>query len=341
MEWNEQKAQQIVKKYNNRIKLQFPFKVIRVMVSLVILYWIYLFILTVSYDFSKIGPQTEFYQKLAIDWTYPELTSDIAISSHREITPLGTQKIEFPIERRIGKNHYVVSQLHLTKPIMNSRTYMEIERRYPYKAGHNGFNFYLPFHPKNERPLDGNQAPGVFGTLEKVHEGKVADFAFSTDDYRSPEEMLDLLAEYDLDVIWMPLYMGEMQKFSEWGWSSGGNSIALAQQWGLSGARITEDDFMSGSLVHVLDQQSVEESKLAMLDNMKQMLEENKRLAEQLLVTNHLQERYDYLYHEGFQVYGAVVTGPVRELLRLQEVNGFRSFQLGEMTDWNWHDEQY
>ncbi|GAE25227.1 hypothetical protein JCM9140_1207 [Halalkalibacter wakoensis JCM 9140] len=81
MEWNEGKAQKMVNKYKNRFNLRLSFKVIRVIVSLVILYWVYLFVLTVSYDFSKIGPRTEFYQKLAIDWTYPELTSDLAISS--------------------------------------------------------------------------------------------------------------------------------------------------------------------------------------------------------------------------------------------------------------------
>ncbi|GAE25228.1 hypothetical protein JCM9140_1208 [Halalkalibacter wakoensis JCM 9140] len=218
---------------------------------------------------------------------------------------------------------------------------MEMDRNYPKKAGNNGFHFYLPFHPENDRSLVGNQAPGVFETLERVHEGKVADFAFSTTEYFSPEEMLEMLAEYDLDVIWMPLYMGEMQNFTEWGWSGSGNSITLAQEWGLSGARQMEDDFMSGSLIHLLDLQSIEESKIAMLDNMEKMLGENKRLAEQLLVTNHLQDRYDYLQNEGFQVYGAVVTGPVKELLKLQEVNGLHSFQLGEMIDWNWNNDEF
>jgi hypothetical protein len=223
---------------------------------------------------------------------------------------------------------------------MDARTYMEIERSYPYKSGDYGFKFYLPFNPGNRKPLEGNQAPGVFETLEMVHEGKVADFAFSTDNYHSPEEMLQLLGDYNVDVIWMPLYMGELKEFTEWGWSGGGNSMVLAHQWGLSGARTTEADFMSGSLVHVLNEQSVEESKKAMLHNMERMLGENKRLAERLLVTNHLQERYDYLYDEGFRVYGAVVTGPVKELLKLQEVDGIHSFQLGEITDWNWHDDQ-
>ncbi|WP_391203762.1 anti sigma factor C-terminal domain-containing protein [Psychrobacillus sp. L4] len=57
-----------------------------------------------------------------------------------------------------------------------------------------------------------------------------------------------------------------------------------------------------------------------------------------MLDTSHLQERYDYLNEEGFQAYGAVVTGPVKELLKLKELKEVRSVQLGEITYWNWND---
>lgn len=38
----------------------------------------------------------------------------------------------------------------------------------------------------------------------------------------------------------------------------------------------------------------------------------------------------------GFMVYGAVVTGPTKELLRLQELEEIQGVQLGEITFWNW-----
>ncbi|WP_084221770.1 MULTISPECIES: anti sigma factor C-terminal domain-containing protein [Mesobacillus] len=39
---------------------------------------------------------------------------------------------------------------------------------------------------------------------------------------------------------------------------------------------------------------------------------------------------------EGFQVYGAVVTGPVKELLKLKENRQIQGANLGDMTYWNW-----
>jgi len=52
-----------------------------------------------------------------------------------------------------------------------------------------------------------------------------------------------------------------------------------------------------------------------------------------------LQERYDYLKKNGFQVYGAVVTGPTKELLKLKNLEGISNEMLGDvelMNGYNW-----
>lgn len=350
MEWNEEKAQEIVKKHKNRFSLRLSFQIIRVLVIIFLLFSIYMIVLSISYDNSKFKARTEFYQKLAIDWTYPELSSDISLSFTNTITPFFTQKITFPLVRKIGRNDYIVSQLELSKPLSLAFTHVEITKNYPYDAMNQGFQFYLPYDPKSGNKLGGYERFGVWKTLEMVHEGNVADLAFSTVEYYSPQEIVELLGPYDLTVLWMPLYMGEMQKFTEGGWSggdhsmsldSGGNhSMSLHSQWGLSGARLLDDDYRVGSLSYGLDKDSIEESQEAMIQNMEKMLKKKKRLAEKLLGTNHLSERVDYLNDEGFQAYGAVVTGPVKELLKLKEVEGIHSVDLGEIKPWNW-DEGY
>lgn len=47
-------------------------------------------------------------------------------------------------------------------------------------------------------------------------------------------------------------------------------------------------------------------------------------------------KRLAYLKKHGVQVYGATVTGPVRELEKLQEQPEFRDFRLGLIEVWNW-----
>ncbi|WP_058308535.1 anti-sigma factor [Gracilibacillus massiliensis] len=293
-------------------------------------------IVSIIYDTSKIGERITHIQQLAIDWTIPEYSTSLSSVSNDEINAFLTQTIEIPIERRIGKTDYIVADATLTKPLFTRFTDFQLEKPYPYESTSDEFSFYLPTNPETGAKLEGNQPPGVWETLEKIDDGYVADFAFSTSDYFTPEELLARIEPFDIEVLWMPLYMGEYDTFEEYGWSGSGNSQTLSYPWGLAGYREVSDDFQSGSLARVLDNDSVQESQDIMLKNMNKLLNNHKSLAEQLLGTQYLEERSQYLTENGFNVYGAVVTGPVKELLKLKDVEEFHSFYLGDMKPWNW-----
>ena len=344
MEWNEEKAQEIVQKHKKRFSLRLSLKIIRVSVLIILLYSVYMIAISIFYDSSKIGKRTEFYQKLAIDWTSPELSSEIGLAHTHEITPFLTQKINFPLEKRIGGKSYVVSQLELSKPLLTPFTTVKNEQNYPYESTDPGFHFYLPYDPSSGSKLSGKEDSDSWRILKMLHEGNVANLAFSMNDYYSPQEITEYLSSYRITVLWMPLYMGELQKFTEGGWEgwggwngqgSGDNTMLSQSPWGLSGARLVDEDFMGGSLINELDEESIEESQNAMIQNMQMMLKTKKNVAEKLLGTEYLQERVDYLNDEGFQAYGAVVTGPVKELLKLQELEEIHGVQLGEIKHWN------
>lgn len=334
MEWDEEQAEKIVRKHKSWFSLKFTFKIIRVLIAILLLFTVYKMGISILYDRSDIGERTELYQKLAIDWQSPELSSS-GISGTKEISSFGTQKMSFPIEKRIGRTDYVISQLTLQKPIVNAFTMREINELAPYDALDEVFSFDLPYDPHTGKRLSGiTESAEIWSTLDKLHEGNVANLALSTVDYYAPKDMIALLSPYDVDILWMPLYMGEFQGFSEGGWTNSNESMTLWPQWGLSGAR--EVDQNGSSLMHVLDEETIAESEQAMLKNMENMLGEDRKLAEILLDTGHLQERVNYLENEGFQAYGAVITGPVKELLKLQELEGVRNIQLGEIKHWNW-----
>lgn len=335
MEWNEEKAQEIIRKHKNRFSLRLSLNIIRVGVALFILYAIYMMAISIFYDHSTIGKRTEFYQKLAIDWTDPALTTELFSDTTNEISPFLTQKISIPLEQSVGGKNYVVSKLELRKPLLTAFTTINIDKIYPYVASEDGFNFELPYNPKSGKKLPQYEDTTVWHPLDRVHEGHVATIAFSLNDYYAPKEVVDLLKAYDVTVLWMPLYMGELQKYTEGGWGGGSGSMSLNTPWGLSGAKVVDDDFRGGSSIRWLTADTVEESEEAMIQNMEMMLSKNKSLAERLLGTHYLQERLDYLQNDGFQAYGAVVTGPVKELLKLKERKEIYAVQLGEIKPWN------
>lgn len=335
MEWNEEKAQEIVRKHKKRFSLRLSLTIIRVAVGVFLLYAIYMIAISIFYDHSTIGKRTEFYQKLAIDWTDPMLTTDLFADTTNEISPFLTQIITIPLEQQIGDKNYVVSKLELRKPLLTAFTTSTIDKHYPYLAGDEKFTFELPYDPKSGKKLPRVEDQTAWQPLIQVHEGNVSTMAFSLTDYYSPKEVAELLKPYNVKILWMPLYMGEMKAFNEDGIGGDGNSISLNSPWGLAGAKLIDHDFRGGASINELNTHTIEESEKAMIDNMQMMLTNNKRVAERLLGTDHLQERLDFLTSDGFEAYGAVVTGPVKELLKLTEHEEIHAVQLGDIKPWN------
>lgn len=338
MEWNDEKAKAIVQKHKRRFSWKLSFNVIRVLLGIALVYAVYMITVSTIYDATNVGKRTEFYQKLAIDWTYPGYTSSNLVDGTNEINPFLTQKIEFPLIKIIGKEEFAITKVSLKKPLIDAYSTTTIDEYFPYNRDRD-FGFSLPHHPTANEKLDETQTPYVWDQLEHLHEGNVAQLAFSINDYYSPEELLDLVSSYQVDVLWMPVYMGELKNFTEGGWSGSENDITLANPWGLVGFKHVDADFNITYSTTTLNIETVKESQEIMLKNMERMIEEDKNLAETLLGTNHLQQRYDYLQKEGFQVYGAVVTGPVKELLKLKELEGIHNAKLGEIKPWNWIDQ--
>ncbi|MEQ2526852.1 anti-sigma factor [Bacillaceae bacterium CLA-AA-H227] len=81
-------------------------------------------------------------------------------------------------------------------------------------------------------------------------------------------------------------------------------------------------------------EQSNEEVFMDILD----LLEKNEETATKIARSKSLvlSERIAYLKEHGTQVYGAVVTGPVPELRKLENNELIRSIKVGEVKLWNW-----
>ncbi|MGN7117717.1 anti sigma factor C-terminal domain-containing protein [Lysinibacillus odysseyi] len=105
---------------------------------------------------------------------------------------------------------------------------------------------------------------------------------------------------------------------------------------GLTTGRDHDEQFQGQFRVNMLADETLEESKQMMLQNMEELLEKNKSYYEGLLGLGYLKEKQAYLKEKGFTVYGAVVTGPVKELLKLKDVPSIRDEQLGDVELWNW-----
>ena len=335
-EWTKDKEKRILWKY----RFSLTMRIIRVVLILLFLFGVYMVLISIGYSFTKLGDKNSFHLNLAIDWTQPGLHGEYGRPINTEITPFLSQKLTIPISQTIGKEEEVIGEWDVTKrmlPIFSSK-----ERTYFQSSDNKQFGFILP-----EDPLTGKKLRSVtnmadqqqWQKLEMVHEGTVANLAFSTSQYYKPEELIKKLETYDLDIQWMPLYAGELKAFEpSWGRTGGGEHLSV-DTLGLSRAVDMDEDYNSWA-EWLLSSKSIDENQKVMLKNMKTLIDnESKTYLQNVLGLWYLEDRYTYLKENGFLVYGAVVTGPVKELLKLKEEQDFRNIQVGNFEYWNWVTE--
>lgn len=335
-EWTKDKEDKLIKRY----RFTLAFKIIQIGLLFGLLYFIYINVLNIAYDSTDISRKHHFNMSVAMDWKEPISKINYDFMAFSEVSPFFTQSYELPIHRRVGKEFKTIGTLKAEKKLLDSRSNMELH--YFETTQDKRFRFYLPVDYENGNKLNAGRNEQVWETLEMIHEGTVADFAFSLDEYMDPEEVVNLLKQYDIDILWMPLYTGEGETFNigrVFGYADGIQHLEVGGI-GIRGIlNPAEDDYMSLTYSYVLADDTVEGAKDSMLMNMKRLLDsESTNYLEDFLGLHFLEQRYQYLKENGFQAYGAVITGPVKEILKLQQLENIRAEQLGQLNYWNWHE---
>lgn len=332
-EWNEELEKKILKRSRYRLTA----KILRILLIAALLYGLYSIILNITVDRLHVAGESDFYTKLALDWKVPNVRGNFDFTEG-DTSLLGTKELDYPLLKRVGKADVIVGEADVRKTLNNSSS--SISYRLPETEQLNEFTFFYPEDPQNGEELSASANPDVWKTLDMLHEGTVGEMAFSTDRMMQPEELIDSLRPYDVDILWMQLHTGEFTDFTPGASGSSADDLSVFSALGLVGARTVSEDYLSGMIMHELDDMTIEESKAAMIDNMGRLLDEkNDYYIEFFLGLGNLEKRYEYLKNDGFTVYGAVVTGPVKELLRLEEEESIRGEQLGEVALWNWEKE--
>ncbi|WP_421382083.1 anti sigma factor C-terminal domain-containing protein [Bacillus salacetis] len=327
-EWDQNLENKIMKRY----RFKFTARIIQVVIAVLLLYSFYMMGVNIIADALKWDRKHLYDINLMLDWKFPNVKTTMSYPIS-ETDGLWTQRMEVPLFEQIGKEDFPTGNIHMTKGILPLSSHLQYDWETAETSDY--FRFYLPENPNSGKKYSPQTSDSAWTTLEKVHEGTVAEMAFSTTEFMEPIELQKTLENYDLQVLWMPLYTGEMKEFKA-GYGSSGNDMQLTGVYGLSSGREHDGDYMSQSQM-LLDSRHMEELQQAMLESMKTFLEEESEgYYDSFLGLDHLQERYDYLKKEGFTVYGAVVTGPVKELLKLKDIEGIHGVQVGGMEYWNW-----
>lgn len=248
-----------------------------------------------------------------------------------EVTPFLTQKKTLKVYRDVGEWQVIVGELHAKKRLWGELTY-SIEELGPYLNGDERNPFYLHSALLEGREIKDDPHPtGAMNQLGKLEDGNVAELFFSLRMLRSPEEVLELLSDYDVKATSMAVFAGELKDFKLGTYSSSGADYMIPHL--TLRPKVQFGDNHSLSLWHTFFSGDTE-----ITDHVKQLI------ADVEWMTNNIKyngvdddkHRLAYLKKNGVQVYGATVTGPVRELEKLKEKSEFWGFRLGRIEVWNW-----
>lgn len=330
-EWSQGNEKKILRKY----RFTLTFRVLRILLICFVIYALY--IAGVSIVFEKTRPDLKhaYNSLIVLEWQHPNMKGQYSKGLPAEITPFLTQKMSYPLEKQVGKEKVVVGEMRVEKSMLNSNSSMSMDLTSTNTSQQ--FNFNLPEDPVTGKATSSHLNNNVWKTLEKLPEGAVAEMAFSTSTFKEPKDLVKMLAPYDVRIVWMPLYTGEFKSFEPTSSDRISGTITIYDRIGLSGGLTVSDDY--SHISEAQDFTSLRDSQYWMLKNMEKLLAEKESYYEGFLGLHHLQERYDYIKKNGFQAYGAVVTGPTKRLLMLKDLEGISNEMLGDvelMNGYNW-----
>lgn len=330
-EWNKDLEKRILRK--SRFTLSF--RILRILILVFLIYSGYMILINIIADKLNISGENAYYSKLALEWTVPNVRGDFDFEDEN-MTFFGTKKLSYNLIKKVGHDDKVIGQATLTKRIAGISS---ISFSHPGHKQLNDFSFSLPVDPRTDRKLKANTSPNVWETLEKLPEGTVGELAFSTTSFMESKQLIESLGKYDINILWMPLYTGEFVDYKPNGWSGNENMLMVSDLIGLTGGNEHDKNYHESLRMNRLDEDTLTESEQLMLKNMEELLNKPQSYYEQFLGLGHLKQKYQYLKKKGFTVYGAVVTGPVKELLKLKDNSFIQGEQLGEVELWNWQPE--
>lgn len=332
-----ERYEELEKRILKNPKNTLSFRIIRIFLIIVVSYIVYMVIANIVAEKLAVGEENMYYASLALEWTVPNVRGDFNFKE-KEINAFGTTSLSYNLLRKVGSEDVVIGEANVKKRLFNGHS--NITYSHPGLQRLNQFSFSLPEDPRTNEKLGANTSPHVWETLEMLPEGTVGELAFSTTSFMEPEQLIEKLQDYDIQILWMPLYAGEFVNYDPYSWSQAPNLIIVSNVIGLTGGMDHDDRYNQSLRIINLGDTSIMESKQLMLNNMEKLLQKSKSYYENFLGLGHLEEKYEYLVKEGFIVYGAVVTGPVKELLKLKDASFLQGEQLGEVELWNWEKNE-
>jgi hypothetical protein len=199
--------------------------------------------------------------------------------------------------------------------------------------------FFYPENVVSYRILDG------FDQLEKLPEGTVSELYITFTNYMSTDKFLKKMEGKEMMPVWMAADTGRENERES-------NPVGPSEPFGFpymgynfrsDFKTVSREEKKEGYSEETAETESIEsygdgEKREAEFLKALHLIEEYQGRTEHLhwQTKEELKTKVDYIEENGVRLYGAVVTGPSKELLKLKEEDWVGSAKIGEKRLWNW-----
>lgn len=282
--------------------------------------------------------------------TYSDVVSSaIAVSQPNTIVhlssgtgPFFSMNLTSKIEKQVGDEQITVGDYSMKLLFGWARLYS-----YSWTDDSRNVGYYFVYPQENQSATSSMDNSNEWERLEKLPEGTVAEAYLSFDQFFTTDELLKKFEPKNLQPLWFAADTGPRTR-----------EPVVNDPLGFPYMPIWHDDDMKvvqeskekrGWFGGVTSRSSVSPSvesygdgELRNANFLKtlHLMQEHKSIADRVIPFIDLDDSISYLEKNGVRLYGAVVTGPVKELLKLKEEAWVSDLHVGEVRLWNWQDRE-
>ena len=332
--WEEEATldKKTAKKLVWRTRLSISFTVLRTLLAVFLIYTFYMIAVGMFYNFSGKEAAFERLVTTVIETRYPGIAVDksLPMNTNTVTTPFLTQKTDMTLYRKVGDWEVVIGDIAARKTLFGKLELdMKFDNKYLNESIYDVYAVPPDLLGKEEGEIQ--DEAWVTERLQAISDGYVAQLQFSTRKSMAPDELQEMLEAYDVDVLEMPVYGGELTKIEDIGYTADEINTYISALKLRPAVEYDEENRLT-----------VTYSSLSGAGGLEGALEQFPKDLQWLVdrggyyEAEYDEQRLEYIKENPIRVFGAVVTGPIREIERLVEEERFHQFHLGEIEVWNW-----
>lgn len=190
---------------------------------------------------------------------------------------------------------------------------------------------------------------GEWKRLEKLPEGTVTEAYVSYKQLYSTDDFLKLFEGKPFDPLWFAVDNGGGSAKRDYGMVTSPIGFPSYPVWHPGDGKVTSSSKQKTGLFTSMSTTSTSypgvdpygsgELRNENFINTLRILEKHKLAARNLIPFVDIGDTLDYVEKNGVKIYGAVVTGPTKEILKLKNDPAVSSIRVGKVTLWNWSQE--